>query len=236
MSQNDKLMAPKVKQVNGPPLSVSVFAYRLLLPDSQDRGSDMNELQPKATVLIVPGLRDHVAEHWQTLLAAELERVVTVPPLTSDKLSCNARVEAIEEALETIEGPVILVAHSAGVLMVAHWAAKYGAAQHVTEGHRIQGALLVTPPDLGADWPSHYPSKEAMAAGGWHPLPRTRLPFPSLVVMSQNDPLASPAAVRTLASDWGSELVDVGAVGHLNPASGFGPWPEARALLARLAR
>ena len=24
------------------------------------------------TVLIVPGLRDHVAQHWQTLLAAEL--------------------------------------------------------------------------------------------------------------------------------------------------------------------
>ena len=24
----------------------------------------------EVTVLIVPGLRDHVAEHWQTLLAA----------------------------------------------------------------------------------------------------------------------------------------------------------------------
>lgn len=192
----------------------------------------MKQGQPRARVLIVPGLRDHVVDHWQTLLAAELEQVVTVPPLTSDKLSCKARVEAIEEALAAIEGPVILVAHSAGVLMVAHWAAQYGA----TRQHRVQGALLVTPPDLDADWPSHYPSKEAMAAGGWHPLPRTGLPFPSLVAMSQNDPLASPEAVRALARDWGSALVDVGAVGHLNPASGFGPWPEARALLARFER
>ena len=31
-----------------------------------------------------------------------------------------------------------------------------------------------------------------------------------------------------------SELVDAGAVGHLNPASGFGPWPQAEALLGRL--
>lgn len=190
----------------------------------------MKECQPEATVLIVPGLREHVADHWQTLLAERLDKVVTVPPLASDKLNCQARVEAIESAIAAIEGPVILVAHSAGVLMVAHWAAQYGAVSQ----HRIKGALLVTPPDLDADWPSHYPSKEAMAAGGWHPLPRMTLPFPSLIVLSHNDPLASPAAVRALAGEWGSELVDAGAVGHLNPASGFGPWPEAEALLGRL--
>ena len=33
------------------------------------------------TVLIVPGLRDHVPDHWQTLLAAKLPRVHTVAPL-----------------------------------------------------------------------------------------------------------------------------------------------------------
>ena len=119
----------------------------------------------------------------------------------------------------------------AGVLMLAHWVAQQGAARH---RHPIRGALLVTPPDLDASWPSHYPSPEAMQAGGWHPLPRMKMPFPSLVVMSQNDPLASPAAVRALALDWGSELVDAGAVGHLNPASGFGPWHQAEALLGRL--
>lgn len=190
----------------------------------------MTKFHTRATVLIVPGLRDHVADHWQTLLAANLQKVVTVPPLTEEKLSCQARVEAIQRALSSIGGPVILVAHSAGVLMVAHWTARYGAGQP----HAIQGALLVTPPDLDASWPSHYPSREAMETGGWRPLPRTKLPFPSLVAMSQNDPLASPAAVRALAADWGSELIDLGPVGHLNPASGFGPWPQAIELVSRL--
>ncbi|WP_434662851.1 RBBP9/YdeN family alpha/beta hydrolase [Aeromonas sp. NJAU223] len=189
----------------------------------------MKQWQPKATVLIVPGLRDHVEDHWQTRLAASLDKVATVPPLTEDRLSCQARVEAIAQALAAIEGSVILVAHSAGVLMVAHWAAKYA-----DKGHAIASALLVTPPDLDASWPAQYPSPEAMEAGGWQPLPRTRLPFPSLMVMSQNDPLASVAAVRALAGEWGSELVDAGAVGHINPASGFGPWSLARTLLARL--
>ena len=186
----------------------------------------MNKLQTKATVLIVPGLRDHVSDHWQTLLEARLAKVQTVPPLTEDKLNCQARVDAIQQALERIEGPVILVAHSAGVLMTVHWAAS----------HRrpVKGALLVTPPDLDASWPAHYPSPQALSDGGWSPLPRTRLPFPSLVAMSRNDPLASPDAVRAMAIDWGSELIDIGEVGHLNPASGFGPWPQAEELLLRL--
>ena len=32
----------------------------------------------EATALIVPGLRGHVPEHWQTLLASRLPRVRTV--------------------------------------------------------------------------------------------------------------------------------------------------------------
>ena len=50
------------------------------------------------TVLIVPGLRDHVEEHWQTLLAARLERVRTVAPMGREHLDCAARVRAIEQA------------------------------------------------------------------------------------------------------------------------------------------
>lgn len=186
----------------------------------------MEKLHTKATVLIVPGLRDHVPEHWQTHLEARLEKVRSVPPLTEDKLNCQARVEAIQHELSQIDGPVILVAHSAGVLMTVHWAAQYR--------HQIQGALLVTPPHLEASWPPQYPTPEALHAGGWSPLPRKPLPFPSLVALSHNDPLASVEAVRAMAADWGSEILDLGAVGHLNPASGFGPWPLAEELVRRL--
>ena len=44
----------------------------------------------QATILIVPGLRDHVEDHWQTHLERKLSsvrKVVTVPPLEADKLS-----------------------------------------------------------------------------------------------------------------------------------------------------
>lgn len=188
----------------------------------------MEKLQTAATVLIVPGLRDHVPEHWQTLLQARLGKVRSVPPLQIDKLSCSARVEAIERELASIDGPVILVAHSAGVLMVAHWAARYQ--------RPIKGALLAAPPDLDTDWPASYPTPDTLRANGWAPLPSGRLPFPSLAAASRNDHLAGFEAVARMADEWGSELVDLGAVGHLNPVSGFGPWPHAEALIQQLDR
>jgi predicted alpha/beta hydrolase family esterase len=180
----------------------------------------------EVTVLFIPGLRDHVAEHWQTLLAAGLPNSRTVPPLEQDGLSLLARVDAIQRELDTIEGPVVLVAHSAGVLMTVHWAARYS--------RPILGALLVTPPDLASAWPAQYPSPQVLEQNGWSPLPMGPLPFPSIVAASSNDHLASLEAVRLMAGDWGANLVELGAVGHLNPASGYGEWPRGETLIKRL--
>jgi predicted alpha/beta hydrolase family esterase len=182
-----------------------------------------------ATVLIVPGLRDHVADHWQTLLQAELQGSHAVPPLRENGLSCSARVQALDAALARIDGPVVLVAHSAGCLTTVHWARRLPG-----PCARVRGALLVTPPDLNATWPEKYPGPQLLAQHGWSPLPRTPLPFPSIVAASSNDPLASMAAVRAMAADWGSRLVELGEAGHMNPASGYGPWPMAHALIAQL--
>ncbi len=183
-------------------------------------------LDTTPTILIVPGLRDHVAEHWQTLLAAKLPKAVCVPPLEHDKLSCAARVAALDAALANIDGPVILVAHSAGVMITVHWAQQHS--------RKIHGALLAAPADLETPLPEGYPAFDALALNGWHPTPRKPLPFPSIVGASRNDPLANFTRVETMAKEWGSRLVDLGDVGHLNPAAGFGEWPMAESLIDEL--
>jgi predicted alpha/beta hydrolase family esterase len=61
------------------------------------------------------------------------------------------------------------------------------------------------------------------------------LPFKSLVTLSENDPLGSWTAVQNLAHDWQADTVNLGHVGHLNPASGYGPWPQAKDLLSRFS-
>ena len=179
------------------------------------------------TVLFVPGLRDHVADHWQTLLATEIPGSVTVEPLTDDRLSREARVKALEAALTDIKGEVVIAAHSAGALMVVNWA--------LAPTRRIRGALLATPADVENPLPPGYPAFEDLAANGWTPIPRKLLPFRAIVAASRNDPLAQFEKVAGLAKAWGTELHDAGDVGHLNPAAGFGRWPEALPLLERLA-
>jgi predicted alpha/beta hydrolase family esterase len=176
------------------------------------------------TVLIVPGLRDHLPTHWQTLLAADLQRsgraVRTVAPMGRDHVACEARVHAIEREARAIAGPFVIVAHSAGCLTVAHWARHTSCPAH--------GALLATPPDFEQPLPEGYPTLAVLRAAGWLPVPREALPFPSIVAASRDDPLGSHERAAELARDWGARLVDLGHVGHLNPASGYGHWGRAR--------
>ncbi|WP_328535930.1 RBBP9/YdeN family alpha/beta hydrolase [Streptomyces sp. NBC_00344] len=183
-----------------------------------------------ATIVVVPGLRDHVPDHWQTLLAERLtaagRSVHTVTPLTENQLSRAARVAALEGVVAAVPGPLVLVAHSAGVMTTVHWA----------RGSRrpVVGALLATPPDFDTPLPEGYPTPEVLGRNGWTPTPRTALPFPSVVAASSNDPLGRAVRVARLAESWGSRLVRLGEVGHLNHASGYGPWPQAEELIREI--
>ena len=64
--------------------------------------------------------------------------------------------------------------------------------------------------------------------------PRRSLPFPAILAASSNDSFLSLERARALALDWGAQLVDLGPCGHLNQASGHGPWVRGEALLSEL--
>ena len=181
----------------------------------------MNTREPHTTV-IVPGLRGYVEDHWQTRLAAKLPHSVVVP-LGRAKHDLAGRVADLHEVITQADGPVTIVAHSAGVLTTVHWAQQYDVP--------VRGALLATPPDLVKPLPAEYPSLSVLADHGWLPIPLTPLRFPSIVAGSTNDALGDVEQVRALAEAWGSHFIDIGPVGHLNPASGYGDWLGAEALL-----
>ena len=198
------------------------------IPKHIPRGSISLNAAMTPTVVIVPGLRDHIAHHWQTLLEAKLPKVVTVPRLTPGTLSRAVWITTLEQTLAKVAGPIIFVAHSAGVMITVHWAQMHA--------RRIQGALLAAPVDLETPLPEGYPTLEAIQANGWLPIPRGRLPFPAIVAASTNDPLCAFARSESYARDWGASLLNAGEVGHLNPAAGFGEWKEAEILLDELWR
>jgi predicted alpha/beta hydrolase family esterase len=60
----------------------------------------------------------------------------------------------------------------------------------------------------------------------WAPMHRQPLPFASTAVLSADDPFADAAHGLQLAAAWGSEIVSLGAAGHVNADSGLGDWPE----------
>jgi predicted alpha/beta hydrolase family esterase len=65
-------------------------------------------------------------------------------------------------------------------------------------------------------------------------MPLGRLPFPSVVVASTDDPYVTIERARTFADGWGSRLVTVGDAGHINSQSGLCDWPAGFALLQEL--
>lgn len=53
---------------------------------------------------------------------------------------------------------------------------------------------------------------------------------------SSDDAFYAMARAKTFAEAWGSRLVIHERAGHINTDSGYGPWPEGRALLDELLR
>lgn len=175
------------------------------------------------TILVLPGLGNSGPGHWQTVWETQSPGCVRVEQRDWDRPELSAWLAALEEALEAAGNPVVLVAHSLSCSLVAHFAVRYP-----EQRRRIRAALLVAPADV--DSPDHTPPETR----GFAPIPLARLPFPSIVVASRNDPYVEFSRAEALALAWGSELVDAGNAGHLNAESQLGAWEPGRRCLERL--
>jgi predicted alpha/beta hydrolase family esterase len=65
-------------------------------------------------------------------------------------------------------------------------------------------------------------------------MPLMKMPFPTIVVASTNDPMVVEPRSRVFAEAWGAEYRVIGAKGHINADSGLGDWPEGQAWLDEL--
>jgi predicted alpha/beta hydrolase family esterase len=181
------------------------------------------DLRRQPACLIVPGLGNSGPAHWQTIWEQERADCTRVELGCWDAPVRNVWIGRVDQAVRAAGGPVILVAHSLGCIAVAWWAGLLG--QDVTS--RVAGALLVAPPDV-----DRADSPEVITR--FAPAPMAPLPFPALVVGSNNDPYCRAERAREMATAWLADLVVLDDVGHINAASGLGRWSEGQALLDRL--
>lgn len=172
--------------------------------------------------LILPGLNGSGENHWQQHWARDHPSSVVVEQDNWIQPDLDVWRVRLEAAIAATNG-VWLVAHSLGSLLAAQLATSAVA-------HKVRGALLVAPCDLKAT--------ERLHPGVVLPLamPLRRLPFPSLIVASLNDPYMPIDTLRHISAHWGSGLVEIGAAGHINVASGFGRWAHGYEIFEHLKR
>ncbi|MFT3695851.1 MAG: alpha/beta hydrolase [Kofleriaceae bacterium] len=168
--------------------------------------------------LVVPGWNGSGPNHWQSHLEQSLAGTTRVE--MSDWQAPNPAhwVSTLERYIAQGEPPIV-IGHSLGCVAVAH---------AVANGARIRAALLVAPADV--ERPNCARVLQTFA-----PIPKPRFNVPVTTVGSDNDVHASIEKVRDLSKAWGAELVVVPGGGHLNVASGHGPWPLAQLLAQQLA-
>jgi len=155
----------------------------------------------EADIYFVPGFSADDPDHWMNRWQSRLS---TGKRIAADSDEVASLASAIGAALaDGGQRPVVLVGHGAGVFAISH-------AARASDVSRVRGAFLVNP---STAWNVPAPS-------------RAPLPFPSLVVVSRDDPYANYEEMQDFGLDWGAHIVDAGALGRIDSASGHGPWPE----------
>lgn len=157
------------------------------------------------TTLIVPGLYGSGVDHWQSWFEKKIPdcvRVVQSDWSAPDLPRWSAR---LRRELNRVPGRVWIVAHSFGCLASVDVA--------TDSSERIAGMMLVAPADPGRFGLQNVISSNVL---GSH----------SIVVASTNDRWMSIDRAAAWSDAWGSQLINLGAVGHINVSSGHGPWPR----------
>lgn len=164
--------------------------------------------------LIVPGLGDSGADHWQTLWEQRFPDARRVQQVHWDRPDLERWSDQVVRTLAA-HGDAWIVAHSFGCLATVHALARAGAL--------VQGVFLVAPAD---------PEKFGLGDR----LPHSPLAVRGALVASRSDPWLSFERARLWALRWELPMLDAGDAGHINAASGHGAWEQGWRWLHRLRR
>jgi predicted alpha/beta hydrolase family esterase len=179
--------------------------------------------------LVLHGLGNHrPPEHWQFWVSARLAAAghqVLYPDLPEpDAPSLAAWSATVHGRLEAMQGPRrTVICHSLSCLL---W---FAIAADVDPARRPGRLLLVAPPDPhhvppeGSDF-THEPSLGAVTASATEEV---------RIVCSDADPYNPTGAGRMFGEPLGCPVDLLAGAGHINPDSGYGPWPSVEAWCLR---
>lgn len=175
-----------------------------------------------ANILIIPGYTGSGTDHWQTRWETKFPNATRVEQDDWHKPVLEDWKANVLAALNPMPDPVVVVAHSLGCSTFVKAINEAGAEQR----GKIKGAFLVAPPDVenAKIRPKHLQT--------FGPNPTDPLPFPSVVIASQDDDFCAYEKAGDMANAWGALLIDARESGHINTKSGHGPWPDGLMVFA----
>jgi len=167
-------------------------------------------------ILLIPGLGGPGPNHWQSRWEKSRPGCSYIAQSDWNIPDHHNWVNSLDTAVRACSTPPVLVAHSLGCAMLAHWASQASQGLCAT----IRGALMVAPGDVDSE------THTAAEAKVFAPMPLSPLAFPTIVVASSNDPYVDLHRAQHFATAWGAELINIGACGHINANSRLGNWDQ----------
>lgn len=169
--------------------------------------------------IIVPGVGGSDSDHWQSWLQRELMSCSRVQQKDWNLPILKDWMKSFVTLVAKTEAPIQIVAHSFGCLTSVA-----ALAQHPELTSKIKKLILVAPANparFGANgFARNSPNDYATY---FHQL---KIAVPTEMIISENDPWLNFNDALALAKAWRIKPRNLGQVGHINVASGFGSFPE----------
>lgn len=168
--------------------------------------------------LIVPGVGGSEHAHWQSWLQRQLMSCSRVEQQNWHLPVLSTWVAEFVKTVNALEVPVQIVSHSFGCLTSVA-----ALAQHPHLAAKVKHLVLVAPAN-----PSRFNAQGFApdAHSSYHDyFMQLSIAVPTTLLISENDPWLSFDDAQALAKAWKLKAINLGAVGHINVASGFGPFP-----------
>lgn len=169
--------------------------------------------------VIVPGVGGSEPEHWQSWLQKQLMSCSRVQQADWNQPILENWVAQFLKTVAPISGDIQIVAHSFGCLTTVA-----ALAQYPELNRKVKKLILVAPanPARFGDAGFARDSHNNYAAY----FQQLKIQAPATMIISENDPWLAFDDAQHLAKAWRLKPVNAGLAGHINVASGYGPFPE----------
>ena len=170
--------------------------------------------------VIVPGVGGSEYNHWQSILQRQLMSSCSRVQQNNWNLPIlKGWVAEFVKTVTPIKDDIQIVAHSFGCLTTVA-----ALAQHPELNSKVKNLVLVAPAnparfgeagfarDSQSDYQAYFHQLKILA--------------PTHLIISENDPWLEFQDAQNLAIAWQLRPINLGQVGHINVASGFGAFPK----------